>query len=85
MVELTAGETHSPASDAAFPPARRFWRWRGCAGASLSTAPFAGRPKTGRQAVGVAFGILLRLIVWPFIALMVAWTRCRQRLLRMDG
>jgi ABC-2 type transport system permease protein len=32
---------------------------------------FRKRPRTGRQAVGLAFRILVRLIVWPILALMV--------------
>ena len=41
-------------------------RWR-----IFVNSMFRRRPKTGRQAVGVAFMILLRLMVWPFLAFMV--------------
>src|ERR1700728_56364 len=32
---------------------------------------FRRRPTTGRQAVGIAGAILLRIVVWPFLAVMV--------------
>jgi len=41
-------------------------RWR-----MFSNGMFRKRPKTNRQIVGMVFGVLLRLIVWPMLALMV--------------
>jgi ABC-2 type transport system permease protein len=62
-VSLTAAKQPIPASTQILAVA--WLRWR-----IFVNSTFRSRPKTGRQAVSMAFGIILRLIVWPFIALM---------------
>jgi ABC-2 type transport system permease protein len=70
MAELTAGGTQQfPSHD--IPATTQLmavaWlRWR-----IFVNGMFRRRPTTGRQAVGLAFTILLRLMIWPVLALMV--------------
>ncbi len=69
MAELNAGQPHvaaeKPISAVTQILAVAWLRWR-----IFVNSSFRSRPKTGKQAAGVAFAIILRLIVWPFIALM---------------
>ena len=69
MAELTAAEA-LPASMPDIPASPQIlavaWmRWR-----IFVNNAFRRRPKTTRQVVAMAFAILLRLIAWPFIAMM---------------
>jgi ABC-2 type transport system permease protein len=69
MAELASGgiaapEPPIPASTQILAVA--WLRWR-----IFANSMFRGRPKTTRQAVSFAFLIILRVIVWPFLALMV--------------
>jgi ABC-2 type transport system permease protein len=70
MAELTADEAPRP-SVQEIPAATQLiavaWlRWR-----IFVNNTFRRRPATTRQAIGLAFTILLRLIVWPFLVFMV--------------
>jgi ABC-2 type transport system permease protein len=70
MAELTAGEAQRPLPQE-IPAATQLmavaWlRWR-----IFVNNTFRRRPATARQAIGLVFTILLRLIVWPFLVLMV--------------
>ena len=69
MAELTAGGT-LPASMPDIPASQQLlavaWmRWR-----IFVNNSFRRRPKTTRQVVAMAFAFFLRLIAWPFIAMM---------------
>ncbi len=69
MAELTA-QRRIPASMPDIPASQQLlavaWmRWR-----IFVNNSFRRRPKTTRQVVAMAFAFLLRLIVWPFIAMM---------------
>jgi ABC-2 type transport system permease protein len=87
MVELT-GPERAPGSMPPIPASTQLlavaWvRWR-----IFVNGMFRKRPKGTRQIVGLVFGILLRLIVWPMLALVVvgpvaasgffAWTAISQ-------
>ena len=70
MVELTGPES-APGSMPPIPASTQLlavaWlRWR-----IFVNGMFRKRPKSKRQIVGLVFGILLRLIVWPMLALIV--------------
>jgi ABC-2 type transport system permease protein len=70
MAELTAGGT-LPASMPDIPASQQLlavaWmRWR-----IFVNNSFRRRPKTTRQVVAMTFAFLLRLIAWPFIAMMI--------------
>ncbi len=70
MAELTGGESLSgpasriPASTQILAVA--WLRWR-----IFVNSTFRSRPKTAGQAVGLVFTILLRMIVWPLMAMML--------------
>ena len=70
MAELTPAESQRlpaqeiPASTQLMAVA--WLRWR-----IFVNSTFRRRPNTTRQAISLVFTILLRLIVWPFMALMV--------------
>jgi len=70
MVELSAAEAPAvvhpsiPASTQLFAVA--WLRWR-----IFVNSTFRRKPTSGRQAAGIIFGILVRLIVWPVLAMMV--------------